>query len=379
MLHAGLCDIFNIRHPLIQAGMGIYKGIITTPELVAAVSNAGGMGCLGAQGLELNELRETIRKIKSLTDKPFGVDLIIPAKMSVREGSRAEIRADIQAQYPKHWELAASLFKRFDIPHTQIDKSHSLTDEVTRAQADIIFEEKVALFAVALGDPAHLMDKARAAGTKVAGLVGSVNQARKQVQAGVDMVICQGSEAGGHVGTVPTFPLLPQVVDAVKGTPVIGAGGIADGRGVAAALALGAQGVWCGTVFLFSNEVNLHPHHREQMDRGRSEDFVASRVYTGKPSRTFHNEVHKIWASAGIDPLPMPHQKVLMEDFLDAARAAGKLEYVANPGGQIAGMLKGVRPAAQIVEEIMAQAEQVIRASSALLRDDSPSQGKRAR
>ncbi len=325
MLRAGLCDLFNIRYPLIQAGMGIYKGVVTTPELVAAVSNAGGMGCLGAQGLEVPELRAAIRKIKSLTDKPFGVDLIIPAKMSVREGSRAEIRADIQANHPQHWKLAADLFKRFDIPHTQIDKSHSLTDEVTRAQAEIIFEEKVALFAVALGDPSALMDKARAAGTKVAGLVGSVGQARRQAQAGVDFIICQGSEAGGHVGVVPTFPLLPQVVDAVPGIPIVAAGGIADGRGVAAALALGAQGVWCGTVFLFSDEANLHPHHREQLDLGRSEDFVASRVYTGKPSRTFHNEVHKIWATSGIEPLPMPHQKVLMEDFprRGGARPAG--------------------------------------------------------
>jgi nitronate monooxygenase len=368
-MHAGLCELFNIRYPLIQAGMGIYKGLVTTPELVAAVSNAGGMGCLGAQGLEVQELREAIRKIKSLTDKPFGVDLIIPAKMSVREGSRAEIRADIQANHPKHWELAMSLYDRFDVPRTQIDKSHSLTDEVTRAQAEIIFEEKVPLFAVALGDPAAFVDRARAVGTKVAGLVGSVGQARKQLQAGVDFVICQGSEAGGHVGIVPTFPLLPQVVDMAQNVPVIAAGGIADGRGVAAALALGAQGVWCGTVFLFSHEANLHPHHRDQLERGRSEDFVASRVYTGKPSRTFHNEVHEIWASSGLQPLQMPHQKILMEDFLDAARSVGRLEYVANPSGQIAGMLKVRKPAAQIVEEMMAQADAVIRKQYRMLGD----------
>lgn len=363
MLHTPLCDLLGIRVPIMQAGMGIYKGLVTSPELVAAVSNAGGMGCLGATGLEPAELRQTIRKIRGLTDKPFGVNLIIPAKLSTREGSRKDIREDIRKNYPAHWKLVQDLFQRQGIPNQLIDKEYSLTEELTTAQADIVFEEKVPLFVIALGDPAALMSKARAAGTKVAGLAGSVGNARKQIAAGVDLIIAQGAEAGGHVGIVPTFPLLPQVVDAAGSTPIVAAGGIADGRGLAAALALGAQGVWCGTAFLFSDEVNVHPAHREQLDRGRSEDFVVSRIFTGKPSRTFHNKIHDIWADAGIDPLPMPHQKVLMEDFMDAARKAERLDVVSNPAGQIAGMLRGKKPAARIVEEMAAGAEAVIRSS----------------
>lgn len=368
MLRTPFCDRFGVRLPIMQAGMGIYKGLVTTPELVAAVSNAGGLGCLGASGLPPDELRTAIRKIRSLTQLPFGVDLIIPTKMSTRSGTRREIREDIKSRYPAHWKLVQGLFAQegLDGDHI-IDLEYSLTEEMTTAQAEVIFEERVPLFVIALGDPGKLMQKARQSGTKVAGLAGSVGNARKQIEAGVDLIIAQGTEAGGHVGTVATFPLVPQVVDIAGDTPVAAAGGIADGRGVVAALALGAQAVWCGTVFLFADEANLHPVHREQIDRGRSEDFVSSRVFTGKTSRTFSNAVHKVWANAEIEPLQMPHQKVLMEDFLDAARKAGRVDIVGNPCGQIAGMLRGRRPAAEIVAQMAAETEAVIRRTSSIL------------
>ena len=361
MLRTPLCDRLGIRYPIIQAGMGIYKGVVTTPELVAAVSNAGGMGCLGATGLEPAELRDAIRKVRSLTDKPFSVDLIVPAKLSTTVGTREDIREDIRKNHPEHWQAVQDLFARFGMEPSKIDKKYSLTHELTDAQVEVVFEEKVPLFVVALGDPSRFMKRAREAGILVAGLVGSVGNARKQIAAGADIVVAQGGEAGGHVGSVATFPLVPQVVDAISPTPVIAAGGIADGRGVAAALALGAQAVWCGTAFLFSDEANVHPIHRAQLDGGRSEDFQASTVFTGKTSRAFQNEVKDFWRERGLVPLGMPHQKVLMEDFFDAARQAGKLEAVNNPAGQIAGMLKGRRPAAEIVAEMVAGAEKVIR------------------
>jgi NAD(P)H-dependent flavin oxidoreductase YrpB (nitropropane dioxygenase family) len=173
----------------------------------------------------------------------------------------------------------------------------------------------------------------------------------------VDLVIAQGAEAGGHVGSVSTFPLLPQVVDAARGKPVLGAGGIADGRGVAAALALGAQGAWVGTAFLFAEEVQIHADHRAQLVQGRSEDFAATRIYTGKSARTFRNVIHAEWAAAGLEPLGMPHQKVLFEDFLHAARSVGRLDLVSNPAGQVAGMLRDVRPAAAILHDLVHGAE----------------------
>jgi len=367
MIHTPICDLLGIKYPIMQAGMGIYKGLVTTPELVAAVSNAGGIGCLGASGLEPSELREAIIKIRTLTNKPFGVDLIIPAKMSTQEGTREKIRNDIRENFPNHWNLMQDIFKKNNIPNKIIDKEFSLTEEMTSAQTSIVFEEKVPLFVIALGDPLALMDRARAVGTKVAGLAGSIGNAKRQIAAGVDIIIAQGSEAGGHVGVIPTFPLVPQVVDIAGKTPVVAAGGIADGRGMVAALALGAQAVWCGTVFLFSDESNVHQIHRDQMDMGRSEDFVTSRIFTGKSSRTFQNEIHKVWTKAGIEPLQMPHQKVLIEDFLDSARNEGRLDLVSNPCGQIAGMLSGRRSAAKIVESMAKEAKEVILKNSKYL------------
>jgi len=367
MLRTPICELLGIRLPILQAGMGRYKGLVTPPELVAAVSNAGGLGCLGATGVEPDELRQAIRRIRELTDRPFGVNLIIPSRMSTRTGTREEIRADIREKFPAHWNLLQQIFRDEGIEPRPIDKEYSLTEEMTAAQTEVVFEERVSLFVVALGDPAAVMQRARSVGMKVAGLAGNVRNARRQLAAGVDFVIAQGGEAGGHVGVVSTFPLVPQVVDVAGSTPVVAAGGIGDGRGVAAALALGAQAVWCGTAFLFSDEVNLHPMQRKQLSAGSSEDFVASRVFTGKPSRNYRNRIHDAWAAAKLDPLPMPHQKVLMEDFLEAARQAERFDVVSNPCGQIAGMLEQTRPAAQIVAEMAAQAEAVIRRSASFI------------
>jgi NAD(P)H-dependent flavin oxidoreductase YrpB (nitropropane dioxygenase family) len=360
MLRTPLCDLLGIRHPVVQAGMGIYRGLVTTPELVAAVSNAGGMGCIGGSGLTPAELRATIARVRALTPHPFGVDLIIPAALSTREGTRAEIRADILRNHPRHAAFVEALYARHDVPRLPIDLDLTWTPALTDAQADVVIEARVPLLVVALGDPAALVPRARAAGMKVGGLVGSLGNLRRQIEADVDLVIAQGAEAGGHVGSVSTFPLLPQVVDAAGGRPVLAAGGIADGRGVVAGLALGAQGAWVGTAFLFAEEARLHPDHRAQLVAGRSEDFAASRIYTGKTARTFRNTIHAEWAAAGLEPLGMPHQKVLFEDFLHAARHAGRLDLVSNPAGQVAGMLHAVRPAATILQDMVEGAERCI-------------------
>jgi nitronate monooxygenase len=165
-------------------------------------------------------------------------------------------------------------------------------------------------------------------------------------------VIAQGYEAGGHTGTVANFALIPQVVDALAPLPVLGAGAISDRRGVAAAFALGAQGVWVGTAFLFAEEADLPETHRRQLEGARSEDLVVSRSYTGKTARTFKNEVMEAWSQSGLAPLPTPYQWVLMDDFVAAAEAADRQELVNNPAGQGAGMLTRRRPAHEIVAEL---------------------------
>jgi NAD(P)H-dependent flavin oxidoreductase YrpB (nitropropane dioxygenase family) len=366
-LKTPLCDLLGIDIPVMQAGMGVYRGLVTTPELVAAVSNAGGMGCLGGSGLLPSELQDAIRRIKALTARPFGVDLLLPAKLSRSEGTRDTIRREIAGNHPRHWAWAQALFDRYNLPHSQIDMEHALTPELTDAQADVVVAEQVPLFVAGLGDPGAVAARVHAYGGKVAGLIGSVRHARRQVQSGVDLLIAQGSEAGGHVGTVATMPLVPQVVDAVTPCPVVAGGGIADGRGLAAALMLGAQAVWCGTAFLFAEEAQIHPIQRDQILTGQSEDFAATRIYTGKTARTFRNEIHRLWTETGLEPLGMPHQKVLMDDFLDAARTAGRLDIVSNPSGQVAGMLHTVRSATKIVRDMIDQAAACLKHGATLV------------
>lgn len=360
MLRTPVCDMLSIELPVLQAGMGIYRGLVTSPELVAAVSNGGGMGCIGGCGLLPEELRATIRRVRELTPKPFAVDVIIPAKLSTAEGTRAEISADIRRNHPRHHAFVEALYERHGIPRAPIDLELTWTPALTHAQARVAIEERVALLVIALGDPGGFVAEARAAGVRIGGLAGSLGNVRRQLAAGVDLVIAQGAEAGGHTGTVGTFPLLPQAVDAAGETPVIAAGGIGDGRGLAAALALGAQGAWVGSAFLFADEYNIHPDHRAQIIGGRSEDFAATRIYTGKPARTFRNVVHREWAEAGLEPLGMPHQKVLFEDFMHAARRAGRLDLVSNPAGQIAGMFDRTRPAAEILRDMAEGAERAV-------------------
>jgi nitronate monooxygenase len=355
-----LTDMLGIDHPIIQAGMGMPNGLLTTPELVAAVSNAGGMGCIGGTGLDPDELRDVIRATRALTGQPFGVDLLLPASLKVQFGRREEIRREIREQHPEHWAMLLQLHEQNDLSLTPSRREFSVTEELTREQVAVVLDEGVPLLVVALGDPASLMDDAHAAGTLVAGLAGSARNACRQLDAGVDIVIAQGAEAGGHTGRVGTMVLVPEItrLAASAGVPVVAAGGISTGEAIVAAFALGAEGVWCGTVFLFSEEVNLHVLQRDQLSNATSTQLGRSRVYTGKPSRMFVNEVIRAWDASGLEPLPMPHQRIMMDDFSEAARAAGRFDLVSNPAGQVAGLLAGEAvPAVKIVERLIAEVE----------------------
>jgi NAD(P)H-dependent flavin oxidoreductase YrpB (nitropropane dioxygenase family) len=347
-----MCELLGIELPILQAGMGRTHGTPTPPALVAAVSNAGGMGCLGGVGLEPEELRAAIREIRGLTSKPFAVDLLLPASLAESPPTRDEIRRALRENYPEHWRFVQSLHEKFGLRPHPMEKAGLLSSDFIRAQVDVVLDERVPVFVAGLGDASWVIEDPRARDMKAIGLAGSVRNAQRQKQAGVHAVIAQGYEAGGHTGTVANFALIPQVVDALAPLPVLGAGAISDRRGVAAALALGAQGVWVGTAFLFAEEADLPDTHRRQLEAARSEDLVVSRAYTGKPARTFRNAVMQAWSESGLDPLPTPYQWVLMDDFVAAAEAAGRQELVNLPGGQGAGMLDRRRPAREIVAEL---------------------------
>ncbi|MCR5873312.1 nitronate monooxygenase family protein [Phenylobacterium sp. J426] len=311
-LHTELCDLLGIRHPVMLAGMGG----VSYAELAAAVSNAGGYGVLGMAGKGPEFIREQMRQVRKLTDKPFGVDL-----------------------------LAAS--------------PESLT-----AAVDVIIEEGASSFIAGLGVPMPIMQKLKAAGLKVMVVCGAVKHAVKAEAAGCDAVICQGGEGGGHTGLVGTMPLVAQAVEAVR-IPVVAAGGLYDGRGLAAALSLGAVGVWMGTRFIASAEAHAGQMYRDTIVEATDEDTVRTRCYSGKPMRVKKNPYVEDWESrpSDIQPFPMQaihsHQTGVMggiggqTEGLDADRSCFAM-------GQSAGGVHDVRPAGEIVASIVAEAEAAI-------------------
>ena len=360
-LRTKLCEVLEIEYPICLAGMGGLQGKFTPPELVAAVSNAGGLGVIGAAGVPVPILRERIRKTKELTDKPFGVDLLLPAKV-VRTGAGKEgqpyeeAMSQLRSDYPKHADFVESLIAEFGIEdeaESYKEPEGDPRDRTVKRQVDAIFDEQVPVFAAGLGDPAWVVPIAKEAGAKVMGLSGSVRNAERQLKAGVDIVVAQGTEAGGHTGKIATMPLVPQIVDAVDPTPVVAAGGIADGRGIAAALTLGAEGVWLGTAFLASKESQIHKTQQDAIIAGHSGEFEISRSYTGKTARQFRNPIVEAWENSGLTPLPMPLQGILMAKLGSAAEKAGRHDLVFTPSGQASGLIREARPASVIMEHLV--------------------------
>lgn len=362
-----LCDVLGIEYPVILAGMGS-RGKATPPALVAAVSEAGGLGVIGGSGLPPDVLRDAIRETRKLTGRPIGVDLILPGKVAADAGqTRSEVRVQLRQRFPEHVAFVRDLMEKYGLPEAVVEDEFVVADtsggdggtpgqsnrNMIQRQVDAIMEEDVQVFAAGLGDPSWVVPLARERGMTVMGLAGSPRNARRQKAAGVDVIVAQGYEAGGHTGKIANFPLIPQVVDAVAPMPVVAAGAIADGRGVAAALALGASGVWVGTAFLVAEECAIHDANKRQIVEGGSQDFEIRRVYTGKTMRSFRNPVIEAWDEAGLEPLPMPYQKIMMDDFNAAAAAGGRHDLHSNPSGQGAGLVDRVRPAAAIFNDLV--------------------------
>lgn len=355
-LRTTLCDDFGIKYPIMQAGMGM-RGLATPPELVAAVSNAGGMGFLGCSWLDAEEVRRRIRRVKELTDKPFGVNLLLPASMdNASIPDRGEMRLRIRKDHPAHAQFLEDLLTTHGLEPVEAAGT-AMSPDFIRAQVDAFVEEGVSAFAAGLGDPGWAVPRVHAAGIKVLGLAGTVRNAARQVDAGVDYVITQGYEAGGHTGTIANFALIPAVVEAISPKPVIAAGAIASGQAMVSALALGAVGVWIGTAFLLSEETHTPARHQEAIIDGAAEDFVITRAYTGKTARDYRNDVIKAWEASGLRALPMPLQGILMDDFVAAATKAKRDDLTNNAAGQISGMLTQKRPAKDIVMRIVEEAE----------------------
>ena len=322
MISTRLTRMLDIRHPVIQAGMG---GVARS-ELVAAVSNAGAFGMLGMIRQAPEFIREQIRKTRALTDRQFGVNLVPPVAP------------------PAGFE----------------------------AQLEVCLEERVSVVSLFWCDPAPFVQRCRAAGVLVMLQVGSAEEARRASAAGVDVIVVQGFEAGGHVrGQVALFPLLPTVVDTVSPLPVVAAGGIVDGRGLAAALALGAQGVWVGTRFVASDESEAHPEYKKRvLDSCEADAVYTETFHVGWPPHSPHRVLRNSLTDGDPPPSgPVAHvhlggQTIEVAPFGAATPTIyteGRTELMANYAGQGVGLIHNIQPAAEIVDRMISDAEAIIR------------------
>ena len=368
MIKNKMSNLLGISEPLV--------GFSRSPGVVAAVSEAGGLGVLAASGYRPDELDAQLNWIEeTLKGKPYGVDLLVPEKFTTAdsgdllEGLRAQIS-------PAHIEFVEGLLAKYGVPAVPAAgvndselagaefgrvMAESIRPEGAEALLDVAFSHKIALIANALGPaPISLVERSHDAGVVVAALVGAPKHALRQIDAGVDILVAQGTEAGGHTGTIATMVLTPEIVDIAGPRPVLAAGGVASGRQMAAALALGAAGVWCGSVWLSSEEDITPQAIKTKFLSALSSETVRSATRTGKPARQLHSAWHDEWEAAeSPEPLPMPLQPLLVSEAwarIDAAASRGHdganlLEsyYI----GQVVGSFSRIRPAFEIARELI--------------------------
>ena len=354
-------------------------------DVVAAVSKAGGLGVLGAVAHTPEQLEIDLRWIEDeIGDRPYGVDLIVPARYAGDSGGGYTLEDIIQLIPAETREFVDDILRRYEVPEVPPDTQpgRSLRGAGGAApfsansagpQLEIALAHKTAFVANALGPPPQfLIDRVKEEGRLVGALAGKAVHAERHVQAGVDIIIAQGSEAGGHTGEIGSMVLIPEVVDAVAPVPVLGAGGIGRGRQMAAAMALGAQGVWCGSVWLTTEEAETHPVVKEKMLAATSADTLRSRSLTGKPARMLRSAWTDEWDRADTpDPLGMPLQSIVaaaaQQRIHRAAHTKGSgAEKLANYFvGQIVGTMNQPKKAAQVVYDMV---EEFIEATETLAR-----------
>lgn len=369
ILRTRLCDMLGIEYPILSAGMGptlIGERTGAPVELVVAVSEAGGLGVLGGSGFTVEELRAAIREIKKLTDRPFGVDLLLPKNLDLggglgQKGPEQLPLSLVLKSIPKpHQEWIAMVREELGLPQTEIMVRMNTTTMRPQEAVQVCLEEKVPLFCAGLGNPGFMVNEAHARGMKVLGITGNAKNAKRMAQSGVDLLVAQGHEGGGHTGRIGTMALLPQAIDAAHPVPVLAAGGIGDGRGVAAALAMGCVGVWVGTRFLATEEGGALPVNKQRILDSTDEDTRVSRAYTGKTLRASYNKFHDLWDASGLEPLPFPTQVLISSALLAAFIEANKTDYVGGLAGQISGLIKEIKPARQVLEEMVEETVEIL-------------------
>jgi len=369
ILRTKLCDMLGIEYPILSAGMGpslIGEKTGAPVALVVAVSEAGGLGVLGAAGFTVEEMREQIREIKKLTDKPFGVDILLPAQ-TVRagdeeyKGPQESPLDEIVKMLPKeHYEWMMKVKEEMNLPDIETQLIGGSTTMRPRAAIKTCIEEKVPLFCAGLGNPSFMVEEAHESGMKVLGISGNTRNAKRIARGGADLVVAQGHEGGGHTGRIGSMALWPMAVDGAAPTPVLAAGGIGDGRGLVAALGVGCAGVWVGTRFLASLEGGAMEIQKDAIVRARDEDTRRTYLYTGKTSRATHNKFHDLWESSGLEPLPFPTQVIFASAMVEMFNRAERKEFIGPFSGQVAGLIDEIKPAGEIVEDMVEEAADIL-------------------
>jgi NAD(P)H-dependent flavin oxidoreductase YrpB (nitropropane dioxygenase family) len=370
ILKTRLCDMLGIDYPILSAGMGptlIGENTGAPVELVVAVSEAGGLGVLGGSGFTVDELRAAIREIKARTDKPFGVDLLLPKSIAAEAdaaasgGPREMPLKDVIQTIPKeHLDWLNKIVEEMQLPDVDTILRLNTTTMKPKEAVDVCIEERVPLFCAGLGNPGFMVARAHAAGMKVLGITGNAKNAKRMADSGIDLLVAQGHEGGGHTGRIGTMALLPAAIDAAHPVPVLAAGGIGDGRGIAAALAMGCIGVWIGTRFLATDEGGALDINKQKIVQSTDEDTRVSTAYTGKTLRANYSKFHDLWDQSGLDPLPFPAQVVISSYLLSAFIEAGKTDYVGGLAGQVSGIIHEIKPARQVLEEMVAETVDIL-------------------
>jgi NAD(P)H-dependent flavin oxidoreductase YrpB (nitropropane dioxygenase family) len=349
-LKTPVCEMFDIEVPIFCGGMAD----VTLAPLAAAVSAAGGMGVMGLTFYTPERLREEIRAVRKITDRPFGVGLLFPT----------DIPEDIgKMEVPPFPEFMADLLEQVKGLEGR-PPPPPISQELAEAQVRVCLEERIAVIGAGLGTPEWLIERSHKVGTKVISLVGGTRQAIKAEAAGADCIVAQGSEAGGHTGLVGTACLVPNTARSVK-IPVLAAGGIANGAQIAAGLASGAQGAWIGTRFIATEEATAHINHKRGIVEAGENGTQVSRCYTGKPSRILRNVVQERWKGHEHEILPMPWQAMRIEKLVQPALTHGRVDLANFPTGQGAGMVDDIPPAGELVRRLVAETVEAIRQANA--------------
>jgi NAD(P)H-dependent flavin oxidoreductase YrpB (nitropropane dioxygenase family) len=369
-----VCDMLGIEFPILAFSH--------CRDVVAAVSKAGGFGVLGAVAHTPEQLEIDLQWIEENSGaKPFGVDLLLPQKYAGADEGGLDRDSLTQLLPPEQQAFVDDILRRYEVPDLSDEWREavgrggrlSISPKGYEPLLDVSFAHRIGLIASALGPPPpELIERAHGSGVVVAALAGTRAHAERHKVAGVDLIVAQGTEAGGHTGEISTMVLVPEVVDAVAPTPVLAAGGIGRGRQIAAAMALGAQGVWCGSVWLTTEEAETQPAVKEKFLAAASGDTVRSRSLTGKPARMLRSAWTDEWEKPDAPPtLPMPVQTILVaEAQARIARGATKsgsgAQQLANYFvGQVVGQLNRVRPAGQVVLDMV---EEYVEAAEVLAR-----------